>query len=122
MAEQLPVVVVGAGPAGLATLKALADRGVPAVCFDAGDRPGGLWLLGGPSSGAYRTLHLNTSKRRTEFADAPMPHEWPDYPSHAHILEYLTDYATRFDLLRQIHLGHTIESVRRLLVLRCRVR
>ena len=58
--------VIGAGPAGLATLKALLGAGVSAVCFDAGDRPGGLWVLGGPSSGAYRTLHLNTSKRRTD--------------------------------------------------------
>ncbi len=112
MAAQPQVVVIGAGPAGLATLKALGDRGITAVCFDQGPRPGGLWLLGGPSSGAYRTLHLNTSKRRTEFADAPMPDEWPDYPSHEHILRYLTDYANRFDLVRHIHPGHTVEAVR----------
>ena len=52
-------------------------------------------------------------QRRTEFADLPMPDEWPDYPSHAHILEYLTDYASRFDLLRHIHPQTTVESVRR---------
>ncbi|GIF76528.1 flavin-containing monooxygenase [Asanoa siamensis] len=107
------VVVIGAGPAGLATLKALADRGVPAVCFDAGDRPGGLWVLGGPGSGAYRTLHLNTSRTRTQFADLPMPADWPDYPSHDRILAYLIDYADRFGLGKAIRARHVVRRVRR---------
>ncbi|MGW0783661.1 flavin-containing monooxygenase [Streptomyces sp. NPDC002913] len=107
------VVVIGAGPAGLATLKALADRGVAALCFDSGDRPGGLWVLGAPGSSAYRTLHLNTSRRRTEFADHPMPVEWPDYPDHARIAEYLADYADLFGHSHSIRFRHTVRQVTR---------
>jgi hypothetical protein len=107
------VAVIGAGPSGLATVKALADRGVPARCFDPGDRVGGLWVLGGPHSSAYRTLHLNTSRTRTEFADYPMPRDWPDYPDHARIAGYLHDYAEHFGLLDRISLRHTVERVTR---------
>jgi hypothetical protein len=107
------VVVIGAGPAGLTTLKALADVGVPAVCFDAGDRPGGLWVFGGPHSSAYRTLHLNTSRTRTEFADHPMPGDWPDYPGHADVAGYLDGYARTFGLGAAIRYGHVVTRVRR---------
>ncbi|NUO56059.1 MAG: NAD(P)-binding domain-containing protein [Hamadaea sp.] len=107
----MQVAVIGAGPSGLATLKALTDHGVPARCFDPGDRVGGLWVLGGPHSSAYRTLHLNTSRTRTEFADHPMPAEWPDYPDHTRIAGYLHDYAETFGLLDRVSLRHTVERV-----------
>jgi cation diffusion facilitator CzcD-associated flavoprotein CzcO len=107
------VAVIGAGPSGLATLKALTDQGVPARCFDPGDRVGGLWVLGGPHSSAYRTLHLNTSRTRTEFADYRMPPDWPDYPDHARIAGYLNGYAENFGLLDRVYLRHTVERVAR---------
>ncbi|MEH0825675.1 MULTISPECIES: flavin-containing monooxygenase [unclassified Micromonospora] len=105
------VAVIGAGAAGLAALKALADAGVPAVCFEAGDRVGGLWVYGSPGSPAYRTLHLNTSRRRTEFADHPMPAHWPDYPDHTRIAGWLADYADRFGLHEAVRLRHTVDRV-----------
>ncbi len=105
------VAVIGAGPAGLATLKALADRGVPAVAFDAAAQVGGLWVYGAPHSSAYRTLHLNTSRTRTEFADLPMPADWPDYPDHTRIAAYLLDYARRFGLPASVRLRHTVTGV-----------
>ncbi|MEV0726704.1 FAD-dependent oxidoreductase [Micromonospora purpureochromogenes] len=105
------VAVIGAGAAGLATLKALADAGVPAVCFEAGDRVGGLWVFGSPGSPAYRTLHLNTSRRRTEFVDHPMPAHWPDYPDHTRVAGWLADYADRFGLHEAVRLRHTVDRV-----------
>ncbi|MGW4157544.1 flavin-containing monooxygenase [Micromonospora chersina] len=105
------VAVIGAGAAGLATLKALADAGVPAVAFEAADTVGGLWVYGSPGSPAYRTLHLNTSKGRTQFADHPMPEDWPDYPGHHRIAGYLADYADRFGLRDAVRLRHTVERV-----------
>ncbi|MER7457796.1 NAD(P)-binding domain-containing protein [Micromonospora sp. NPDC126480] len=108
---QPTVAVVGAGAAGLATLKALADAGVPAVAFEAGDRVGGLWVYGSAGSPAYRTLHLNTSRTRTEFADHPMPAHWPDYPDHTRIADWLADYADRFGLHPRVRLRHTVDRV-----------
>ncbi|MER7892701.1 NAD(P)-binding domain-containing protein [Micromonospora sp. NPDC094482] len=111
MGTQPTAAVIGAGAAGLATLKALADAGVHAVCFEATDQVGGLWVYGSPGSPAYRTLHLNTSRGRTQFADHPMPDDWPDYPDHTRIAGYLAGYAERFGLLDAVRLRHTVERV-----------
>lgn len=109
------VAVVGAGPAGLAALKALVDVGVSPVGYEVGERPGGLWVRdnGRAESPAYGSLHLNTSKGRTEFADFPMPAEWPDYPSADLVAGYLADYARTFDLDRHVRYGTTVVSVER---------
>lgn len=109
------VAVVGAGAAGLASAKALLDEGLDVTVFDLGDRPGGLWVQGNASglSPAYDSLHLNTSKGRTEFADFPMPDAWPDYPSARMIAGYLADYADRFGVTQQIEFGTRVESVER---------
>ncbi|RLP86225.1 monooxygenase [Micromonospora sp. BL4] len=105
--------VIGAGAAGLAAVKALLDAGVPTVCFESTDQVGGLWVYGAPDSPAYRTLHLNTSRGRTQFADHPMPADWPDYPDHRRIAGYLGGYADRFGLREVIRLRHTVEQVTR---------
>ena len=43
MAPPCRVAVIGAGAAGLATVKALLDAGCEVVAYEKGDRPGGLW-------------------------------------------------------------------------------
>lgn len=109
------VAVIGAGAAGLAATKALLDVGAHVVTYEKGDRPGGLWARGNSSglSPAYESLHLNTSKGRTEFADYPMPAHWIDYPSADLVAGYLADYARAFGLLDQVRFGTTVESVDR---------
>ncbi|GGO72352.1 flavin-containing monooxygenase [Nonomuraea cavernae] len=109
------VAVIGAGAAGLATTKALLDAGLDVVTYEKGDRPGGLWAgdNGSGLSPAYASLHLNTSKGRTEFADFPMPAEWPDYPSAGQVAGYLADYAETFGLTPHLRFGATVGSVER---------
>jgi len=109
------VAVIGTGAAGLTAIKALRDAGADVTAYDKGDRPGGLWVNNSSSgiSPAYDSLHLNTSKGRTEFADYPMPEEWPDYPSVDHVAGYLADYAQEFGLLDRIRFGTTVTSVER---------
>ncbi|MEV0155777.1 NAD(P)-binding domain-containing protein [Micromonospora sp. NPDC050686] len=109
--ERPTAAVIGAGAAGLAACKALGDAGVDAVCFESGDTVGGLWVYGSAGSPAYRTLHLNTSKGRTEFADHPMPAHWPDYPDHVRVAGWLADYADRFGLRPAVRLRHTVDHV-----------
>jgi cation diffusion facilitator CzcD-associated flavoprotein CzcO len=109
------VAVLGAGAAGLATTKALLDAGLQVVTYERGDRPGGLWARDNSSglSPVYVSLHTNTSKRRTEFADFPMPDAWPDYPSADLVASYLADYAATFHLLPHLRLQNTVTAVER---------
>ncbi|GAA1045084.1 flavin-containing monooxygenase [Streptomyces murinus] len=109
------VAVIGAGAAGLAATKALLDVGAEVVTHEQGDRPGGLWARDNASglSPAYPSLHLNTSKGRTEFADFPMPRNWPDYPSADLVAGYLADYSGEFGLTEHIRFGTVVASVER---------
>ncbi|WP_052366739.1 flavin-containing monooxygenase [Paraoerskovia marina] len=107
------VAVIGAGPSGLTTLKSLRERGIDAVGYDAGSLPGGLWNLGAPNSSAYETLHLNTSRTRTEFADHPMPTDWPHFPRHDVVAGYLKDYADTYGITELVRFEHEVRDVRR---------
>ncbi|MEV6162447.1 NAD(P)-binding domain-containing protein [Streptomyces sp. NPDC052052] len=109
------VAVIGAGAAGLTATKALLDAGVEVVAYEKGDRPGGLWARDNTSglSPAYASLHLNTSKGRTQFADFPMPRQWPDYPSADLVAGYLADYCENFGLTPHIRFDTSVESVER---------
>ena len=110
------VAVIGAGISGLTTLKMLDDYGIEAVCFEASDRIGGNWAFDNPngSSSAYRSLHIDTSKHQLSFRDFPMPEEFPDFPHHTQIKQYLDSYAEAFDLLRSIEFETRVEHARRL--------
>ncbi|HEX6765752.1 MAG TPA: NAD(P)-binding domain-containing protein [Polyangiaceae bacterium] len=107
--------IIGAGSSGLVAAKALADAGVPFDCFEEGDRVGGLWVFGNKNgkSAAYRSLSINTSRDRMQYADFPMPHDYPDYPGHARMAAYFDAYATRFDLFSRIRFGTRVERVER---------
>jgi len=107
------IAVVGAGPAGLTALVALARAGLDVTCFEKGDRPGGLWAYGAPLSGAYRSLHLNTSRARTELAGFPMPADWPDFPSHEYIGRYFSDYVEHAGVGDRIRYGAAVTRAER---------
>ncbi len=97
--------VIGAGISGLTTGKAFSDWGLPYTCFDASDDVGGNWYFGNPNgrSSAYQSLHIDTSRDGVSFRDMPMgPDEYPDYPHHTQILEYLHRYADAFSLRDRI--------------------
>ncbi|MFG2697106.1 flavin-containing monooxygenase [Kitasatospora sp. NPDC048407] len=109
------VAVIGAGAAGLATAKALLDHDLDVTVLERGDRVGGLWA-GDDSAGtspSYDSLHLNTSKGRTQFVDHPMPEHWPDYPSAARVAGYLAEYAHRFGVTERVRFHTDVTAVRR---------
>ena len=110
------VAVIGAGISGLTTLKMLEDYGIEAVCFEASDRIGGNWAFDNPngSSSAYRSLPIDTSKHQLSFRDFPMPEEFPDFPHHTQIKQYLDSYAEAFDLLRSIEFETRVAHAQRL--------
>lgn len=97
----------------MVAVKALLDAGVPFDCFEESDRVGGLWVFGNKNgrSAAYRSLSINTSRQRMQYADFPMPASYPDYPGHAQIAAYFQAYAERFELARHIRFQTRVERV-----------
>jgi hypothetical protein len=108
------VAVVGAGPAGLAALRALTAHGLDAVAFERGGRVGGVWTLEDRHTAAYKSLHLITSRPRTEFAEHPMPEGTPDYPARDAVGRWLEDYVERFELGPRIRLNTEVTRTERL--------
>ena len=104
----LRVAIVGAGPSGLAALRALRGAGIDAVAFERGQRIGGVWTREERSTAAYRTLHLITSRERTEYSELAMPPGTPDYPPRDAVGSYLEAYAHQFGLMEHIRLGSEV--------------
>lgn len=89
--------VIGAGPSGLATVRALTKRGIAVDGYEASHGVGGLWDISNPRSTVYESAHLISSRTTTEFAEFPM-RTTVDYPGHRVLREYFHDYATHFGL------------------------
>ena len=107
------VCLIGAGAAGLAAGKSLADRGIEFDWFEKGSMVGGLWRIDNDngSVAAYQTLHLNSSRPRTQYPSYPMPEDWPDYPSHEMIATYFQSFAEDNHLLERITFRTEVTSV-----------
>ncbi len=82
------LLIIGAGPVGLAMASALKTHEIPYDQIDAKSGLGGNWY-----SGVYDGVHLNSSRKSTEFGDYPMPNDYPDFPSADQMKDYLEDYA-----------------------------
>jgi thioredoxin reductase len=108
--------VIGAGISGLTAGKMLDDYAVPYTCFESSDRVGGNWAFGNPNghSSAYRSLHIDTSKHQLSFRDFPIPDEFPDFPHHSQIKEYLDAYADAFGLRDHIEFENGVVRAERL--------
>ncbi len=105
--------VIGAGPAGLAALKSFQQAGLPVEAVERHADLGGQWLYGAESSAVYASTHLISSKTTTAFADFPMPADWPAYPGHAQVLQYLRDFATHFGLTPLIRFNTAVQTLTR---------
>jgi cation diffusion facilitator CzcD-associated flavoprotein CzcO len=112
-ADILDACVIGAGGSGLAAAKALHARGLAFDCVERGSAVGGLWRYDNDNgmSAIYRSLQINTSRDMTAFADYPMPADYPDFPRHEQIRDYLEGYVDHFGFRDRIRFRTTVETV-----------
>ena len=71
------MVIIGAGPAGLATAGCLRQRDVEALVLEAGPSLAPSWR------NHYDRLHLHTVKQQSQLPGLSFAKELPRYPSRA---------------------------------------
>lgn len=115
---KLTVAVVGAGPAGLVTIKELLQEGHDVLCFEQAAGLGGVFNFRSDSTAVsvWDTCRLTSSVLVTSFSDyfpdadgtQPYPHR---QFRHDEYLDYLTGYAKKYDLLARIRFRHEVIDV-----------
>ncbi len=84
------VAVIGAGPAGLATSHALAQRKIDHVVLEKGEAVGHSW------SNVYESLRLHTGKHMSALPGMSFPRSTPLFVRRQTLLDYLQAYTRRF--------------------------
>ncbi len=85
----IEILVVGAGPAGLASAKTLSDAGHQVEVIDKADRVGSSWRS------HYERLHLHTVKALSALPGLDFAPHLPQYVPRQGVVDYLQDYAAR---------------------------
>lgn len=88
-----PVIIVGAGPSGLAAAACLKERGIPSLILERANCIASLWQLK-----TYDRLRLHLPKQFCELPLMPFPHSFPTYPTKQQFIAYLEAYARQFQL------------------------
>jgi Pyridine nucleotide-disulphide oxidoreductase len=105
VSDEVDVVVVGAGPAGLATSQQLLARRIHHRVLERGDTVGYTW------ANLYDSLTLHTGKHMSSLPGLPFPRSAPLFVPRREFLTYLRDYSSRFEL--PVETGRGVEHITR---------
>lgn len=103
MAE-VEVIVVGGGPAGIATSACLNRLKVSNIVLEREDCSASLW-----KKRAYDRLKLHLAKQYCQLPHMPFPPEAPTFVPKNDFIRYLDEYVARFDVKPHYH--RNVESV-----------
>ncbi len=101
----MKAIIVGAGPAGLASAACLKQRGVEVTLLDRAPTVASSWR------NHYNSLHLHTARGRSTLPGLEYPKDVGRYPSRDQVISYLDAYAKHHGL--EPHLGCTVTAVTR---------
>ena len=102
------VCVIGAGTSGLILMKELQEAGHTFECFESLPAIGGVYVK------SYASTVLTTSSLLTAWSDySDGNEEFPKFWTADEYLEYVRNFAEKFDLVKHIRFCHKVDSVRR---------
>ncbi len=93
MTNNTQVVIIGAGPAGLAVAACLKQQNIDFIILERSEQVGSSWR------NHYHRLHLHTAKGFSGLPEMPFPVDYPRYPSRQQVVDYLDSYAAHFGLI-----------------------
>ena len=101
----LPVLVIGAGPGGLAAAAALRRRGVPVVVLERSEAVAASWRR------HYDRLRLHTTRRLSGLPGLTIPRAYGRWVRRDDVIRYLEQYAEHHDL--DVRTGVEVKRVER---------
>jgi dimethylaniline monooxygenase (N-oxide forming) len=102
------IAIIGAGPSGLVSAKACLEHGLEPTVFEKYSVIGGVW-----ASSAWSGMHTNLSKWSCMFSDFPWPDDMQDFPIQSEVLEYLKNYADKFDVTDRIRFNSEVSLLKK---------
>ncbi len=105
MKSEHRVVVVGAGPAGIASAVALKDAGLAPLVLDQADRVASSWRS------RYDGLRLNTWRPFSHLPGRPFPKGTPTFPSRDQLVQHLERHAGEEGI--ELRLSTRVERIER---------
>ncbi|MCL7031826.1 hypothetical protein MKW94_026287 [Papaver nudicaule] len=87
------VVIVGAGPSGLATFACLKQLNIPSIILEREDCYASLW-----KKRAYDRLKLHLAKKFCSLPHMPYPPNTPTFVPRVEFIKYIDSYVARFDI------------------------
>src|ERR1700733_13386318 len=103
--ETTEVVVIGAGPSGLAVGACLQQRRIDFIILEKEHQVGSSWRR------HYDRLHLHTIKSRSSLPFRSFDRNYPRCVPRSLVVRYLEDYAASFNLTP--HFGENVHAVRK---------
>lgn len=105
MEEKFKVGIIGAGPAGLAMAARLKLAEIAFDVFEQNASLASSWRA------HYDRLHLHTVKKHSNLPHLPFPKDYPRFVSKNQFIEYLEEYARKFEL--EIQFNTIVKRVER---------
>lgn len=105
MMRSLDALIIGGGPAGLASSRALTLTGIQHLVLERGHQPGQTW------ADLYDSLVLHTARPLSALPGLPFASGTPLFPTRQDVVTYLQVYAKRFAV--PLRLNATVINLRR---------
>lgn len=90
--EMSKVIIIGAGPAGLASAGSLRKKNIPFVILEKSDTIAKSWV------DHYDRLSLHTIKELSALPHMPFPDDYPTYIPKNTLLDYYKNYCANFEI------------------------